>query len=104
MARPYGKGLGIIPIKARLIYPNGELETKFQAALHAFFPALAMSPSKFHSNTLKILINENDESIQFPTLYLLHFPELYLPSNLHIPEGRVGTSWEISDPWLLYYL
>jgi hypothetical protein len=29
-------------------------------------------------------------------LYLLHFAEIYPPSNIPLPEERVGTAWELS--------
>jgi hypothetical protein len=78
---------------------NGELKPKFPPVLYASVPALARLTSKLHSNTEKTPTNS------FPPFHKhesIHFPTLYLLSNVHMLEGRVGTTWEISDTNILF--
>jgi hypothetical protein len=85
---------------------NAELVPTFHVALFASHaPAhnviTKISPKRSPPNVkIKIPIPRSKvpahNNTRFLILYLLHFPKLYPFSNVPLPEGRVGTAWELS--------
>jgi hypothetical protein len=71
--------------------------------------SLPMSVTKFHPNSVKTFLSasplvHNHEPDHFTSVYLLHFPTLYLPSSLPLPERLARTAWELSEQNIFCHL